>query len=302
MNNEFLDAFRSLKIEDDKTIIAKLDVVTNYLNSLNQRLSKKRLKENFIMQNIFSTPKSERDIDKYVKANLSAAASSLSRIISMLKSQPLTDFNKRLISDFICDLKPYIQRFDEQQKFAWLLFNSNTHVTNFYYELSKNIFFRGEPGEHQVEHLVLNTSTPFVIRQCIEYRIKEILGVEPVLVNNIYDIRIIEKCFKVLKGNSHLYKSIKFDISIVRCIYKWTHEYIHGGFRSVPWKTETALKYLGLLFYETKTPTSFSMYGAVEADKINKDALKKNTEEEFRKLISGDFSINWHAEPIINFT
>jgi hypothetical protein len=233
---------------------------------------------------------------------LKAATSSLKRIILSLKTQSFNSFNKRFISDYLCDLKPYIQKYDIQQNYNWLLFNTNSHITNFYFDLSKNIFFTGEPGMHLEEHLVLSTSAPFFIRQCIEYRIKEILGIESVIMNNIIDIRVMDKCFVVLKGNSSLYKSIKFDIAIIKNIYKWSHEYIHGGFRPILWKTETALEYLKLLFYEIKTPNSFSMYGAVEANKSNKNAIKKSTEEGFKKLISGEFTINWSSEPKIAFT
>jgi hypothetical protein len=97
-------------------------------------------------------------------------------------------------------LKPFILILDKDHDYSWLLLNTNSHSTNFYQDLSFNSFWHGRPGNHFEENLVLASSTPFIIRQTIEYKIMRILGINYYLVNDKPDIQFISKLFSVIEN------------------------------------------------------------------------------------------------------
>ncbi len=299
-SNEAYKVIQALK-KDTNTfeIIERLSDFQKYLESLCKQIG--NLKPECILQWTFKNTYAEKDYESYAKANVHAAKLSLGRLIPKIEKKGINDVLKRLVSDFICDLKPFIGFFDNDQNYSWLLCNTNSHITNFYYDLSCNIFFNGMPGKHPEERLALATSTPFVIRQSIEYKIKRILGIDYILVNNKLDNRVLEKCFKAIKVNSELYVTKGFSFSVLKLIHTWTHYFIHGGYRPEPWRTETALNYLDSLFYSGKTLNNsmLSRYASIEIDETLLEELMKRTEETIKRESDGSVQIKWLNRPEI---
>ena len=199
MGKEALELYKVLKNKKEVTVlINKLQAFENYLLKLCKQICPKGLKEAFIYQWVFTNEvKKKRDYESYCKANVFAAQPSLARIITKINEVGMNEVSHRMVSDFVCDLKPFIQYFDKSQDYSWLLINTNSHISNFYYDLSTNLFWSGIPSQHQEERLALASSTPFIIRQSIEYKIKRILGIDYILINGNIDNRITEKCFHV---------------------------------------------------------------------------------------------------------
>ena len=301
-NKEAIRAYQGLN-GNSKTelgdVIEKLNTFQEYLSDLCRQICKKGLKTGFVYQWIFTNEVKQKDYDSYYKANLSAASESLSRIIFKLKTNGINEIRKRMLLNVICDLKPFVTRFDDKQDYAWLLRNTNRHITNFYQDLSKNIFWNGIPGNHPEERLVLATSTPFIIRQSIEYKIKRILGIDNILINGRSDIRSMEKCFRAIENNTNFYKVKDFDFRTVKLIHSWTHYYVHSGYRPEPWRTETAIHYLNNFFYsgQTSQSNSYSLYAAVEVNEADLEELNRKTEESIKKDAHGDICIRWLSKP-----
>lgn len=301
-NNVALDAFESLK---DTSGFGKMEVLEKvtlfqiYLEQLGKNISNKTPKNGFILQWVFTNEFDDKDVNKYIKANIIAASASLKRIISHIIDNEITPYINRLLSDFICDLKPFITYFDKEQSYDWLLVNPNIHVSNFYFDLAQNVFFSGKPGTKKEENLALASSTPFIIRQSLEYKIKRILGINYIESNGKPDKTLASVYFKALRNNLRFYKIKKFDFETIEKIYTWTHSYIHGGIRAKPWKTETALNYLEEFFYSGKTsqPNSWSLYAGIETEEENLDALKNNTCESLKKQLGQDIKIVWLSKP-----
>lgn len=295
INKEAFDAFTALNSNQTDNIIEKLQEFEKYLIQLNEKINSGSLKQRFIYHWTFINEVDSSHYKNYCRANIALASQSFSRVILKLQHDGINHVNRRFVINFICDLKQFIRYFDKSQDYDWLIINTNTHITNFYFDLAKNSLWNGSPGGHQEEQLVLASSTPFIIRQGIEYKVKRVLGVEYVLINDKPDIRVMDKCFQAIDLNKPYYKLKNFEWDIVKLIYNWTHVYVHGGYRPDPWKIESALHYLEDFFYSGRTTqsNSVSIHAAIEIHQKDLETVKKQTENIIVNESKGDVKINW---------
>ena len=300
VGKEAFQVFKSLENKDSNELIERLIAFKKYLIKLCLQISPKGLKDVFIYQWIFKHKIStQREFEYYCKSNIFAAGASLDRIISKIENEEINQVTLRMLSDFICDLKNMINYFDKNQDYSWLLLNTNSHISNFYYDLSTNVFWSGMPGKDSEEMITLSSSTPFIIRQSIEYKIKRILGIDYLLIDGKPDIKTAERCFRAIENNKAFYRTSSFDFKIVKQIHSWTNYYVHGGYRPEPWRTETAINYLKNLFYAGKTSEkySYSLFAGVEVFESDLPKVIENTENSIRYEIHGDIQIKWLANP-----
>jgi hypothetical protein len=294
-------ALKDQEKSDLNDVLSKLNSFQNYLKELCIHIHKGNLRKGFVFNWTFMNDFNiqEKDFRNFCLANLISASESLQRIIVKLGEIGLNEVNARMLEDFICDLKPFINKFDKDQDYSWLLFNTNSHMTNFYHDLATNLFWHGKPGTHKEEHLVVATSTPFIIRQSIEYKIRRILGVSYIHINNKLHKTSPDIYFKTLRSNRKYYTIHNFDFELIEKIHSWTHLYVHGGYRAEPWRTEVALNYLENFFYSgvTSQKQSLSRYAAVEVYESDLKELKENTEKSIKKEIGDNCSIIWRQAP-----
>lgn len=303
MNQEALSFYQSLdKGKDFNEILNTLNTFILYLTKLCEDNFPNGLKDKFINEWIFKTDlRNSTDLENYLKANLFASKKSLSRIKYGINEENASEVTIRMLKDFVCDLKPFVTNFDKNQDYDWLFMNTNSHITNFYFDLSKNIFFNGKPGKHQEEKFALASSASLHIRQSIEYKIKRILGIDYWLIDGRPDIQTTAKCFKAIKANLQYYRTRNIDFELIRKIHSWTNTFIHGGYRPKPWQTETALNNLVELFYsgETTVKNSYSLYAGVEVLESDLPYLLKNTEEVIKNESGKKIEIKWLDKPEI---
>ena len=295
MNNEALILFNSLNKKDySDSILNALENFTLYLQNLSNDICLKGLKDKFILEWTFKyVVNKNNDYKSYCKANIFSACSSLKRITQDINKDNFNDVTKRVLINFVCDLKPFIEYFDKKQDYSWLVVNTNTHITNFYFDLSQNIFKEGAPGEHPEEKFVLSTTTPFFIRQSIEYKVKRCLGIDFWLKNGSSDIRSTETCFEIIK-KIDFFKTDNIDFDIVKHIYSWTNLYIHGGYRAEPWRTETAINYLSSLFNQAEN----SLFAGIKVFKSDVPRIKEIAEKHIRfKNDQNEIYIRWRNKP-----
>ncbi|MDA3953802.1 MAG: hypothetical protein PF485_09150 [Bacteroidales bacterium] len=298
-NNEARLAFYSIKENKPlNEIIDNLSSFNNYLINLYNKKYPRKPKNRDVYQRIFIQANHLKNHKSFLKNNLIAAQWTIERVISNIQDFQLNKSLKRLIKDIICDLQPIIKYHDPEHDFTWLLGNTNVHISNFYHNLSYHIFWTGFPSSED-NAVVLSSSAPFLIRQSIEYKIKRVLGIYRLLIDGVDDIRLIEKCFKVIEKNKNYYKIKNFDFDIVNQIYSWTNFYIHAGIRPFPWITENAIDYLNSLFHvhKDKAKLSFSLYGGIEVKQEDLDEIRNNTKQNFRKLCGDKMKIIWIEKP-----
>lgn len=298
-------AFRAFKSITKGNLNKKHDILENlkcfqfYLKDLYGQLVKREYKEKHLVNWVFHTEVARKDLDTFCKVNIAAASISLLRIIKRLESIVLDEVTQRLLIDFICDLKPFISRYDENQDYSWLIGNTNSHLSNFYFELANNVFWLGKPNDRKEEKLVLSTSTPFVIRQSIEYKLKRALGIQYILKEGKLDKTKTSTYFDVFKSCQQYYRLRNLDLEIIETIHSWSHFYVHSGQRAEPWRTETALYYIGKLNYKGPTSDSslLSTYASIEIDQINVEKARKQAEEKIKELNGEDTEIIWDSHP-----
>jgi hypothetical protein len=300
VGKEAFQVFKSLESNDFNELIERLIAFEKYLSKLCLQISSSGLKDVFIYHWIFKHEvHKQKEIENFYKSNIFAARASIGRIISKIKNEEINQVTLRMLSDFICDLKNIIFYFDKTQDYSWLLVNTNSHGSNYYNDLSTNVFWSGMPGKNSEEMMTLSSSTPFMIRQSIEYKIKRLLGIDYLIIDEKRDTRTTMRCFKAIENNKKFYKNSSFDFKIIRQIHAWTNYYIHGGYRPEPWRTETAINYLKNLFYAgmTSENKSLSLYAGVEVFEIDLSKIIENTEKSIRQDISGNVQIKWLTNP-----
>lgn len=284
---------------DKEVVLRHIEIIINYLETLTSTYFLKTPKADFLYEWAYKLKVNPKDSRKYWFSNLFLAKESLKRIQVKVSEKGVSNLNKKILKNIICDLSEIIRKVDNNQDFDWLIMNTNTHITNFYFSLAKNSFWSGHPKPNSVEEVVLSSSSTFFIRQSIEYKIKRILGIDYINIGGTRDNRLTEKCFKVIEKNKSYYKFKNFQLRTVKNIYKWTHIYIHGGYRAEPWLVESALNYLEQFFFEGESSkkNSYSYYSSVEVKKETLELLKKNTVEELRKLSGDHLEIRWLISP-----
>ncbi|MDX9855098.1 MAG: hypothetical protein RBS81_15045 [Tenuifilaceae bacterium] len=306
LNNEAREAYLMLHNyngSNKQEVIQSLGNFIIYLERLLSNISKNTPKVGFIYQWIFCTEVREKDLSNYYKANIFAAKESLKRITDVLIKQDISPVSKRMLIDFICDLKCHINYFDKSQNYNWLAINTNSHTSNTYQDLAHDIFYNGKPKEKEDEYFCLSSSTPFIIRQSIEYKIKRILGIDYIEILGKPHKTLAKTYFKAIKNNEAFYKIRDFDFETIEKIHSWTHVYIHGGYRAEPWITETALHYLSELFYSGRTSqeASFSSFAGIEVFESDVQELMKRTEIFIKREIDQNAVIIWRTKPEVAY-
>ena len=302
LNKQAYRSFKSVKegSEDNKPeIIECLKCFQFYLKDLYSQLVKRELKEKHLVNWVFKTQVDKKDLDTFCKANIAAASYSLLRIIERLETTEFDEVIQRLLLDFICDLKQFIIRYDEHQDFSWLIVNTNNHISNFYFELADNVFWHGKPGNRKEEKLVLATSTPFIIRQSIEYKPKRVLGIQYIIKEGRLDKTSTKTYFTAFKNCSKYYRLRNIDLDIIETIHTWSNFYVHSGLRAEPWRTETALHYILNLNYKGPTIDSslLSIYASIEIDESKVEEAKHSIEESIIQELGNDIRIVWDPHP-----
>jgi hypothetical protein len=285
----------------DKPIsgISLLDDFSDYLDLLSKNISKSTPKEEFVFQWTFKYKFDSKDLEKYYKSNIYSASKSLKRIRNRINTEGINKVNQRILLDFICDLKPYITFFDKKIDYSWLIANTNTHLTTFYYNLANNVFWNGEPGTHEQEKLVLSSSTTFTLRQCVEYKVKGILGIDYILNGDKIEKPEFKVLVNALQNNMKYYSLRNIEFEQLKTLHSWLSYYIHKGIRPEPWKTETAISILKDFFYIglNQSGTTYSHYSSIEVNRNELEQLMENTFKYLKEKIDTDIEISWISHP-----
>jgi hypothetical protein len=116
-------------------------------------------------------------------------------------------------------------------------------------------------------HFIRQPTSAFLIRQSIELRVKNALGINVIFNKNGALLKLRpDLLIDFLYSKSQITVPVKK--SIVTKIHKWTNYYIHGGLLPEVWKIDFAHNILSPLFNCGEKPTvGWSFYGAIEIEK-----------------------------------
>lgn len=150
--------------------------------------------------------------------------------------------------------------------------------------LLRNKIYRDTVGT-----FVIPPTSIFLIRQAIELRLKNALGIDIITDKNGRILKIAGSLFiKLVKDAPN--DVIKFPVktSLVMKIYEWTNYYIHAGFIPYTWEIEWAHYILDPLFSPGHFGQTWSLFGTVQ---IEKDYYSQ-IETEIRKIVSSHLNID----------
>lgn len=155
-------------------------------------------------------------------------------------------------------------------------------------------------GEEEWGDFVIIPTSIFLIRQAIEIRLKNALGISHVKdeggnIKKIFPIIFLD----FLKSSALVYEfPVKY--SIISKIHKWTQNYIHGGFMNYVWEIEWAQHMLKPLFKGDKIGNRWCQYGSIKFTSY-KD-LKKQVKKYLEQKYNEELEFFWLKNPEAMFT
>ena len=133
----------------------------------------------------------------------------------------------------------------------------------------------------------LNASV-FLIRQAIELKIKNCLGIDVILDKNGYVKKMTaDRLIEFVFNNSHI-KLPKITKSILTSIHKWTQYFVHGGFILNVWQIDIAHELIQPLFQLGETSSMLSIYGSII---IDKNYYENDFEKEIKQFLIGTYEM-----------
>ena len=182
--------------------------------------------------------------------------------------------------------------------------------TNFVYSLqtyvaSQKLFHENIDIKNWSIKAIRNTSI-FLIRQSIELRLKNAIGVGNVIDLNGNPIKLRHDMIIDFIKNFESYFIFPIKFSLLNKIYKWTNVYIHNGIYDYLWLIDWAFIILNPLFtpYRDKITfdqimkgefsgksktTAFSLFGSI---KVQRDFFKSNMKTKLVEFISNNTGIS----------
>jgi len=163
-------------------------------------------------------------------------------------------------------------------------------------QMQKQNILRSNESYKSSEYLKVNLSayssfssfnaSVFLIRQSIELKIKNALGINFIYDNKGLMLRIPGDKFMDFFFNNKKIELQNIEKSIIRKIHNWTQYFIHGGYVLNIWQIDIAHTLLLPLFECGEKNGNFSLYGGV---KIAKEYFNTCYKTELEKYIQSTF-------------
>lgn len=214
--------------------------------------------DNHIAGQIFSREVKRKALKEWIRYELYALIESAKRVLSNVSNaqkQKLPNhlfdelsFLKEISDETIGFIKyGHLLLYNNELEYAWDKRNivNSAEIFSASQELSRNRI-----DKRSIGHFAIMPTTIFLLRQAIEIRLKNALGIDIITNKNGKLIRITgEKLLPLIKdGKTTGNIEFPIEISVVEKIHKWTNHYIHGGFIPYTWEIEWAYHLLNPLF------------------------------------------------------
>ena len=179
---------------------------------------------------------------------------------------------------------------------------------NIKYEFSRrNVLNSVEPfrlsryilGGLAADELENRAASVFLIRQALELRIKNALGVHSFegegTLNKVSGFIFV----RILEENKHEI-ALPFDFIIFKKIVDWANASIHSGWVPPAWKIDWAHNYLEPLFMPISNKRTYSLFGAIKVKKTFLDNIQVVVQDYLRsqdKKIQENIANDSHVRP-----
>lgn len=147
------------------------------------------------------------------------------------------------------------------------------------FEASKMLF--RESIYNIIGDFAVRPTSVFLIRQAIELRIKNALGIRTITDTNGEIQKVSgEKLLPLLTEKPEMVE-LPVDPSLLPKIWGWSNYWVHGGFAPYTWEIEWAHHILRSLFSRGSHGNHYSVFGSIKIKRQYYDAL----EEHIKKLV-----------------
>lgn len=243
--------------------------------------------EHFI-QHVFTNEVKTKDIDNYYKIQLSGLIHVIKKYNDIIKSFSekknvyTIDYFNGIINYFkylIIETYVIIAEIELQKNIKPIRFMGcqNRIDSNESYLSAGNMLYNLYPDSS----LSGFNASVFLIRQAIELKVKNCLGINVILDKDGRMIKMTsDKLIDFLYTNDNITLPY-IPKSLLKKVHAWTQVFIHGGFVINLWQIDLALDVLKPLFSLGETKKVLSIHGAVVIKKAYYEGTFQNEVKEF---------------------
>lgn len=198
---------------------------------------------------------------------------------------------KDLITDYIYDVKPFVEYFKRKKEPDFFLFRGGKSYNNYNYEIfaiSKNLYWN---SMHSVnifdQKMALNISC-FALRQSLEIKFKRLCGIYDINNKDFDGPKLRHDFFPDFIENNKIHFNLPYSsLSHLVNIYKWTNLTIHNAENPRIWELKFALDYIQPFFkwgegLSKSGVRSSSIFGAIKI--TDAEGLKEKLLSELNKM------------------
>jgi hypothetical protein len=282
----------------------KIDVFKNYIDSQFEYFypNSKPCDDNVIGNHVFALSYDNSNMGPITKYEMAGLRYILSKSIENIKTLidkedfVLSLYELKLLGSFACDSVEILERALVKKgiNIKYEFGRRNVLDSAEAFKLSRYIL-----GGLVADELENRAASVFLIRQSLELKIKNALGVHSFLgesgIEKITGFVFID----ILKENKSKI-ILPIDYKILDKIITWTNASIHSGWVPPAWKIEWVHNYLEPLFEPGSNKKTYSAYGAVKVDKNFLDGIENTLQEFLRsrdKKVQNAIVANSHIRP-----
>lgn len=266
-----------------------LKLLQQYVDELDKiRCQKypKSFEESFLIENVYRNHvfNSDKSWNDFVKASFLLGIKQLKEHLSTLKCDSEVAARTEIINYYIVDLKRFVTEISPEYEYNTP--NKGTYTDSIGRFINIFSLIHQKNACSSEMYLILAV---FILRQCIETKFMEVLGLRCIL--NQKDIpEIIRHDYipDFISSHSELFV-FKFDFKHLKKIYKWTNVSIHTAFYPCIWEVEFASQFCADLFIIRSDSNASS-----ETIKVSDISLMRETfENEYRTKRKGSFRFEY---------
>lgn len=261
-----------------KSALRCLEELLCYIDSLVHYHIKKDYSEDHLVNTIFqesSNIRKPQQLENYCRCHLYIARNWLGALISDLKANNETSHHhvikfKSYISDFLFNIKTFIEYLERKKSKDYVFFNGIKHHGQHsatIFRTSMQLYWQSSENINNCSHSALINLSTFTLRQAIELKLQRIIGAQDIYDKTGNRLRTkLDMYSSFISENTDLITTNCHSIHNILTISKWTNKTIHKGATPYIWEQWYALTVSMHLFerIEGRQNDSWSINDPVE--------------------------------------
>jgi hypothetical protein len=247
-------------------------------------------KDEKIIKNIFRFWRSINGTKNTLKYELIACLKSLERIMGNIKYYSENKYLEKLYAElrilynvfkeslYILNLIKYGNEYYKKSLYPWRDIGKDI-INDFF-----NIYLFLSPEKLKINKISLSNSlsiASFILRSCIEERIRQILCIKNAYIetkNKIIAIKL-NNMLEIIKNNEDVNIILPVKLYIIKKIYRWLSNYIHDKRVPKTWEIEWSIYILEPFFIDEKIKIKNTFLNDIDLIKNDLKIMYKNLKD-----------------------